>query len=169
MRYLVIFVLGAVLPIVAIIALALSGLLPIHATAAPSWIESKIAGSAMDARLEREARGLQNPLKPTDEVLLAGLKSYRNGCAGCHGLPGKPSAWGTKDFYPPVPQFADNPPDMPAPQMFLVVKHGVRYTGMAAWDGQITEQEMWQVVTFLSRIKNLPPSVAAAWTAAPTG
>jgi mono/diheme cytochrome c family protein len=167
MRYLVIFVLGVFLPIVAVIALGLSGLLPIHATAAPSWIESKIAGSAMDARLEREARGLQNPLKPTDEVLLAGMKTYRNGCAGCHGLPGKPSAWGTKNSYPPAPQFAQEGADMAVPEMFLVVKHGVRYTGMAAWDGLIPEQEMWQVVTFLSRIKNLPPAVAAAWTAPP--
>jgi len=166
MRYLVIFVLGAVLPIVALVAMALSGILPVHATASPSWIESAIASRALDARLERQARGLQNPVKPTDEALLAGMKSYRNGCAGCHGLPGKASAWGSKNFYPPAPQLAEGT-DMNAAEMFLVVKHGVRYTGMAAWDGLISEQEMWQVVTFLTRIKSLPPSVAAAWTAPP--
>jgi len=167
MRYLVIFVLGAVLPIVALVAMALSGILPVRATASPSWIESAVAGRALDARLEREARGLQNPLKPTDDVLLAGMKSYRNGCVGCHGGARGPSAWGTKNFYPRAPQFAQEGTDMSEPEMFLVVKHGVRYTGMAAWDGLIPEQEMWQVVTFLSRIKNLPPSVAAAWTAPP--
>lgn len=164
-RYLFVFALGIVLPIAALFLMAWSGLLPFRATARPSGIEAAIAMRALDARLDREARGLKNPLKATNEVLLAGMKRYRNGCAGCHGSPGSPSAWGTKDFYPPVPQFADDPPDMPAPQMFLVVKHGIRYTGMGGSDGLVKDEDIWTVVTFLSHIHDLPPSVTAAWTA----
>ena len=44
-----------------------------------------------------------------------------------------------------------------------IVKHGVRYSGMAAWDGEIPEEKIWQVVTFLSRLRNLPPDVEADW------
>ncbi len=164
-RYLVIFALVIILPIAALGVLALTGHLSFRATATPSWIETAIASRAVDAYLDREARGMKNPLKPTDEVLLAGVKTYKNNCAGCHGSPGKASEWGTKNFYPPVPQFADEPPDMPPPQMFLVVKHGIRYTGMGGWNGVAKDEEIWTVVTFLSRIHDLPPSVSAAWTA----
>jgi hypothetical protein len=48
--------------------------------------------------------------------------------------------------------------------MFFVVKNGIRYSGMGAWDGMISDTEIWQVVTFLSNIKSLPEPVAAAWT-----
>jgi mono/diheme cytochrome c family protein len=41
------------------------------------------------------------------------------------------------------------------------VKHGVRYTGMAAWDGLLSDDEIWKVVTFLSNSEQLPPRVAA--------
>ncbi len=165
-RFLAIVALVIILPVAALGVLALTGHLSFRATAKPSWIESAIAMRALDARLDHEARGMKNPVKTTDAVLLAGMKMYRNDCAGCHGSPGKPSEWGTRDFYPPVPQFADEPPDMPAPQMFLVVKHGIRYTGMGGWEALAKDEEIWTVVAFLSHIHDLPPSVAAAWTRA---
>jgi hypothetical protein len=40
------------------------------------------------------------------------------------------------------------------------VKHGVRYTGMGAWNGLLSDDEIWKVDTFLNRMENLPPRVA---------
>jgi mono/diheme cytochrome c family protein len=47
--------------------------------------------------------------------------------------------------------------------MFFVVKNGIRYTGMGAWDGMLSDVEIWQVVTFLNNLKSLPEPVAAEW------
>ena len=66
-----------------------------------------------------------------------------------------------------VPQFAQNAPGRPDWQMFWIVKHGVRYSGMAAWDGEIPDEKIWQMVTFLSRLRNLPPDVEADWHQSP--
>jgi mono/diheme cytochrome c family protein len=41
------------------------------------------------------------------------MKMYRDDCAGCHGDYGRPSEWGSQDFYPRVPQFALEPPHKP--------------------------------------------------------
>jgi mono/diheme cytochrome c family protein len=81
-------------------------------------------------------------------------------CAGCHGDADGPSQWGTTSFYPSVPQFAQQPPRLTAPQMFWIVKHGVRYTGMGAWNGLLSDDEIWKVVTFLNHVEHLPPRVA---------
>jgi mono/diheme cytochrome c family protein len=89
------------------------------------------------------------------------MKTFKNACAGCHGDADQPSQWGTTSFYPRVPQFVQEPTRLTAPQMFWVVKHGVRYTGMAAWDGLLSDDEIWKVVTFLSNSEQLPPRVAA--------
>jgi mono/diheme cytochrome c family protein len=91
----------------------------------------------------------------------SGAKVYRDGCAGCHGDSQKPSHWGSTAFYPRAPQFASEPPDKPEWQIFWIVKNGVRYSGMGAWDGEIPDEKIWQVVTFLSRLRNLPPEVQA--------
>jgi hypothetical protein len=44
-----------------------------------------------------------------------------------------------------------------------VIKNGVRYTGMPAWDKALSEQDLWKVTAFLSRMSKLPPSVQEYW------
>jgi len=162
-RYLLVFVLGILTPIVALIALGMAGLLPVRATARPPRIEAAIADRALMARIARDARGLKNPVRADEATLLAGMKSYKQHCAGCHGGAAGPSKWGTTDFYPRVPQFAQEGVDLTEEQMFVMVKYGIRYTGMAGWEGMATDDEIWRVVTFLTHLKTLPPSVAGAW------
>ena len=138
---------------------------PVSATAMPSQWESAFGQATLQASLSRQARGLTNPIQPSKEVLIAGLKTFKINCAGCHGSRGQPSQWGTRNFYPRVPQFADNPPHLSAPQMFVAVKHGIRYSGMGAWDGMMSDEEIWKVATFLEHIGSLPPEVEANWKA----
>lgn len=108
---------------------------------------------------------LKNPIPLSEDNLIAGMKIFRANCAGCHGEPGHPSQWGTTGFYPRVPQFADAPPPLSATEMFSVVKHGIRYSGMGAWDGMLSDGEIWQVVTFLSNLNSLPAPVTSEWNA----
>ena len=51
--------------------------------------------------------------------------------------------------------------------MFWIVKHGIRYTGMGAWEGEVKEDKLWQVVTFLSHVRQLPSEVQAEWSQPP--
>ena len=139
---------------------------PVNATAVPPRWESKLAQATLQASLSHQAAGLTNPLSPSNEVLIAGLTSFKLNCAGCHGFPGQPSQWGTRNFYPRVPQFADNPPHLSAPQMFVAIKHGIRYSGMGGWDGMMADEEIWKVATFLERIGSLPSEVQTNWKAA---
>ena len=163
-RYLLVFVLGILTPIVALIALGVAGLLPVRATARPPRFEAAVADRALMARTARDAQGLKNPLRADGTTLLAGMNGYKKDCAGCHGSAARgPSLWGTRNFYPRAPQFAQGDVDMTEAQMFVTVKYGIRYTGMAGWEGMASDQEIWQMVTFLSHLKTLPPSVAGAW------
>ncbi|HKS04420.1 MAG TPA: c-type cytochrome [Chthoniobacterales bacterium] len=136
---------------------------PVSATAVPPQWEFNLAQSTLQASLSRQANGLTNPVSPSEEVLIAGLKSFKMNCAGCHGLPGQPSQWGTRNFYPRAPQFPDDPPHLSAPAMFVAIKHGIRYSGMGGWDGMMADEEIWKVATFLEHIGSLPPEVRKNW------
>lgn len=147
--------------------IAISGFWPVTALPDPPRLETVMARRALSASSARQAPRLQNPLSPSGDVLQAGLKGYRDGCAGCHGDYQKPSHWGMTAFYPRAPQFASEPPDKPEWQLFWIVKNGIRYTGMGAWSGEMPDDKIWQVVTFLSRMGNLPPELQAEWTHQP--
>jgi hypothetical protein len=57
------------------------------------------------------------------------------------------------------------PSRKPEWQLFWIVQHGVRYSGMGAWRHLMPDLTIWQVVGFLSRLDSLPPAVDAAWRA----
>lgn len=139
------------------------GVWPVQATATPPRWERAIGRIAFNAAVARRAPRVTNPIQATPEELLKGMRVYRDGCAGCHGSYGRPSEWGTAGFYPRVPQFADAPPRKPVWQLHWIVQHGVRYTGMGAWERLAPDSTIWQVVTFLSHLDSLPPAVDAQW------
>jgi mono/diheme cytochrome c family protein len=136
-----------------------AGLWPVAATSQPSSWESRLAQGAVRASVERTAVAQSNPITASEENLLSGMKTFKNDCAGCHGDADQPSRWGTTSFYPRVPQFGQAPPQLTAAQMFWIVKHGARYTGMAAWNGLLSDDEIWRVATFLTNLDRLPPRV----------
>lgn len=144
------------------------GLFRTVATSEPPRWEKAFAQRAFNASVTRRAPRAQNPIAPTEENLLAGLRLFRNNCAGCHGDSDQRSVWGTKAFYPRVPQFAFERPNKPDWQMFWIVKNGVRYSGMGGWQDLASDEQIWQMVTFLSRLDSLPPAVAAKWQKIPT-
>jgi len=47
-------------------------------------------------------------------------------------------------------------PDMPENHNFYILQHGIRWTAMPAWKNVVSEQQTWQLVTFLSHMNNLP-------------
>lgn len=140
------------------------GFFSVHATEEPPVWEVRLARMALDASVTRSAPPLRSPIGSSDAELLAGMKLYRDNCSGCHGDAGRPSHWGTEGFYPRVPQFAQSPPQKPDWQLFWILRHGIRYSGMGAWrEAMLPDKEAWEVVTFLSRINSLPAGVQAAW------
>jgi hypothetical protein len=57
--------------------------------------------------------------------------------------------------------------------MFLAVKHGIRYSGMGAWSGMLSDEDIWRTVSFVSHARKLPPAMKEIWMrkppAAPAG
>lgn len=161
------FILGVVVTLLVLIlgglAIAMLGMIPTNAdTSVPHW-EHRIANGAMDASMERHAPRVSNPVPPTDENLIDGMKIYTMNCAVCHGaLDKKPSPL-AHSLYPPVPQVILHPMDDPDWHVYYAIRTGIRYTGMPAWNGTLSEQDMWKVTALLTRLQKLPPAVQEEW------
>jgi mono/diheme cytochrome c family protein len=161
------FILGVVITLLLLLlvgmAIAMLGFLPTNADSKPSKMERRIAMSAMDASMERHAPRVTNPVPPTDDNLIDGMKIYTMNCSLCHGtLDRKPSPL-AQSFYPSPPQVILYPMDDPEWHIYYAVRTGIRYTGMPAWNKALSDQDIWKVTAFLSRLEKLPPAVQDYW------
>ena len=135
------------------------GLLPVNADVPPSGLETRFIPIVVHASVASHAEEQPNPVASTDENLIAGGEVYTELCARCHGMPGRgPSVLGAS-FYPPAPQFSVQPSAYTDGELFWIVKHGIRNTGMPAWGRLLTDQDIWKVVAFLGRLNSLPSAV----------
>lgn len=122
-----------------------------------SSFEKKHAMEALDAALDRYAPKEKNPIQPTTPNLSEGAKLYGTYCSRCHGaMDNLETAWRVR-LYPPAPQFPKEPTDMEEFANFYVIKHGVRWTGMPSWSGELSDQQIWTLVTYLNAMKKSAP------------
>ena len=70
-----------------------AGMIPANADSEPSALERWVANTALAVALERDTKGLRNPIQPSDENLIIGVHLYAENCAICHGA-------GTQAFEP---------------------------------------------------------------------
>lgn len=156
------FVIGLIiLPVLAVLYIRL-GYAPV-ATAAPALpFERWAAKTALHARITAEAPK-QVPVAATEANLTAGAKVYRNNCMLCHGLPDQPITPVAKGMYPHPPQLfhGKGVTDDPVGVTFWKVDNGIRLTGMPAFTGSLTKEQIWQVSQLLANGNHLPAAARA--------
>lgn len=173
MRLIVSFLAGIILTL-AVLACAgffavKTGIVPANADGKPAVLESWVANTALQAALERDTKGLSNPIRPSDENLITGVHLYANNCVMCHGASdAKPSKL-AQGFYIKAPQLAkDGVEDDPEAASFWTVKHGIRFTAMPSFTTTLQEEEIWKIAMFLKQMDKLPPAVEAEWKKVPS-
>src|SRR5258708_18145978 len=117
-RFLIGFITAVVLVLLALFCYVRFGFVDPRADAEPGSLETKLAMPALGAAVDRRAPSTKNPIQPTEENLLPGMKIYQADCAGCHGDISHPHSSFGDSFYPRVPQFVEDAPDMPETRTF---------------------------------------------------
>ena len=140
------------------------GLAEVRADLPGSQFESYLMSTAVHESVQRHAPEVSNPIRPTNENLIAGGKMYLGECAGCHGTPGSTENETGDSLYPPIPQFPKVGTEYTEAQVFWVAKHGIRRAGMFAngkWD---SDQKLWTIAAFIKHMNALPEPVNEALT-----
>lgn len=137
---------------------------PVAVADTPFLLEKQVVKVPLHLRIDNEMPQ-SAPIEPSDTNLEAGAHIYRQQCAACHGLYGRPSAFAAR-MYPPAPQLwaphrsgvvgvSDDPPG----ETYWKVENGIRLTGMPAFGKILNQTQMWQVTLLLARA-NQPPAAA---------
>lgn len=120
----------------------------------------------MENSVRTHAPGLTPPDLRDEDLVRLGAGHFHAGCAFCHGSPGMPVGAAALTMLPPPSDLADKVPEWTDQELFWIVRHGIKYTGMPAWPAQGRDDEVWVLVAFLRR---LPALDAASYKAVALG
>jgi len=93
-----------------------------------------------------------------DEKLIAtGAEHYAAMCSECHLAPDKKESEIRSGLYPQPPDLTKHLHASPA-EMFWVIKHGIKMSGMPAWGKTHDDSSIWGLVAFLQKLPELTPA-----------
>lgn len=107
-----------------------------------------------DHSVERRAAGVVVPDLADEDMVREGGEHYQAMCQGCHGAPGVEVSPVQQGLNPAAPDLAGRDAPDPAEE-FWVVKHGIKMTGMPAFGATHDDDEIWEMVAFLQRLKGM--------------
>lgn len=111
-------------------------------------------------RIPAAAKGMPNPVSANSDAVAAGMMIYMDHCQNCHGEKG--NGKGKK-----APELSIAPADFTDPsrvgrqtdgELFWEITHGHR--PMPAFKDKLTNEERWQVVTFIRTFASKPGAIA---------
>jgi cytochrome c553 len=111
----------------------------------------------MKNSVKRRAQGIKPPPLDHPDLHSLGAGHFHRACVHCHGAPGTPSDLTAQQALPPPPDLTLVSKEWKDRELFWIVKHGIKYTGMPAWVVQDRDDEVWAVVAFLKRLPELDP------------
>ena len=135
--------------------IATSGIIPIKASSSHWPITRWFLHFAKERSVATHSLGLEAP--PLDEpgLALKGAGHYEFGCRPCHGSPALARPRVAWQMTPSPPYLPPKVSEWENEELFYIVKHGIRFTGMPAWPAQQRDDEVWAMVAFLRKFPKL--------------
>ena len=130
----------------------------------PSRAEEVLARAMRRWAAPQNMRHRPNPVPPTPDVVNQAMGHYADHCAGCHANDGSGDTEIGRGLYPKVPDMrATNTQSLTDGELFSIIEHGIRLTGMPAWGNGTPEGERdsWALVHFVRRLPKLTPEEIA--------
>lgn len=109
----------------------------------------------MQQSVDTHSIGIKAPPLDNPDLVTLGAGHFHAGCAYCHGAPGVAISPIAKHMLPPPPDLFSTEGQWEDRELFWIIKHGLKYTGMPGWSTQQRDDEVWAMVAFLRKMPNL--------------
>lgn len=144
-----------ILAVAGALGFAYSGLLDVSASAPEPEPIRWLLETTRERSVSRRAADIVVPDLADDARVAAGARAFGEMCAGCHGAPGREPVLGAQDMNPPPPDLSKVVRQGKPAELFWVIKHGLRMTGMPAWGHTHSDSQLWELVAFIERLPGL--------------
>ena len=131
---------------------AASGVVPIKASSGHWPITEWLLQFSKRRSIATHSMTITAPPLGDPALVLRGAGHFELGCRPCHGAPGDALATIPQAMTPRPPALSERVPLWRPRELFYIVKHGLKFTGMPAWPAQQRDDEVWALVAFLLRL-----------------
>lgn len=121
---------------------------------ATEWLLDEAVRNSVTAH----AGDIQVPPLGARHQILAGAANYEAMCSVCHAAPGAEQELPGAAMYPRPPRLDHAAEHMTPAQLFWVINHGIKATGMPAWGPSHSREDIWTMVALIQKF----PEMSAA-------
>jgi mono/diheme cytochrome c family protein len=111
------------------------------------WLLDK----AMRRSIQQRAEEIRVPPLSDPTLIERGFYHFREKCVQCHGAPGIAREDIGKGLTPIPANLVETAREWTAEEIYWTVKHGVKMTGMPAWEFTYEEEDLWAIVAFVKQ------------------
>lgn len=146
-------VIGALLIAVAV---AYTGTYNIAATEQHTSAVRWLFDTTFENSIKANASSIRSP-SITPEMEAAGAAAYKAMCQHCHAAPGVEREKWASGMRPRPPHLTEAATHWQTREIFWLVKHGAKMTGMPAFGPTHDDQVLWNLASFVSRLPAMTP------------
>ena len=147
------------------VAFIKSGLFDVAASKPHTKLTYWVTHETMIHSARRHAAGIAAPGAFAVPRVVGGFCTYETHCVACHGAAGIAREQWVGGLMPQPPYLLDATSQWTPPQLFWIVKNGIKMTGMPSWRDSMSDRQIWDVVAFIEAQRALPPQTYARWRA----
>jgi cytochrome c1 len=144
-------------------AVVFGGLYNVAASAPHLQVTYSLMETAMRQSVQLRARNIEEPPLADERMALRGAGCFRDKCVQCHGGPGVAQDDIGRSMQPLPGPLVDARRHWRPRELYWLTRHGIKMSGMPAWEFRLSEQEMWEVVAFMQRLPGMGPAGYADW------
>jgi mono/diheme cytochrome c family protein len=130
-------------------AVLLSGAYSTSATKQHFWITYRLLELGLRFSVNAAARGVDVPDLNRIADPQIGHACYRDHCVQCHGAPGIAPAPAGRGQLPSPSNLSQSAREWAPEHLYVVVKNGIRMSGMPAWGHRMSDEALWSTVAYL--------------------
>lgn len=154
----------ALLGAVAGAAVVLGGLYNVSATTQHTQPVYSLLEVAMRQSVRLRARDIEPPPLDDPALIARGGACFVEKCLQCHGAPGIAQGSIGQSMQPVPGPLVDASQRWRPRELYWLTRHGIKMSGMPAWEFHLDDRDIWAVVAFLGKLPTLSPADFAAQT-----
>lgn len=149
-----------------------SGSYDVAATSQDSAMLNWILKTTREESIDRRADNVRPPsmsVLSDPKTLRVGFEHYNEMCIVCHGAPGIEPGEAHAGLNPKPPLLTKVAKHISRRELFWVIKHGIKMTGMPAWGPTHSDDKIWAMVAFVKTLPDMTPAQYKALQQSETG
>jgi mono/diheme cytochrome c family protein len=145
-----------------------TGLYNVAATEGQKGFEAWYLDTVSEQSIKSRAEAVSVSGDLADSVRVAkGAVAFSQMCQTCHSAPGHERSVTGQGMHPQPPSLSEEATEWEPNEVYWIVEHGIRMAGMPAYGPTHSEEELWEIVAFVTQLPEMTPEQYTMLTAPP--